>query len=309
MTRVSTVSNYSAVLANLMSAQQAQIAAGEKLSSQKNGSNLKDYSRSAELLTAMRSLETRIGGYLEQNRTVTDKLTTQDFAMNQLLDAAQSAKEAISRALADDQGGSLMTELSGAFRNAAEALNTRHGGKYVFAGGKVDTRPFTATDLAQLNPPAATATFFANDKFIAAAKLDDNTTVPVGVLADDVGKAMMDGFQALQAQDQSASFAAPTTLTTAQRTFLEGQLAQWDSIHQGIVTRTAQNGVAQKRVDSIAKDLAAREASVQKMVGGITEANIPEATARMEQSQLAVAAAMQVFVTLRDSTLLKVLQG
>ena len=56
MNRVSTGGNYSAVLANLMAAQQRQMEAGNMVGTQKKGSNLKDISRNAEMLTAMRSV-------------------------------------------------------------------------------------------------------------------------------------------------------------------------------------------------------------------------------------------------------------
>ena len=43
MNRISTSSNYSAILASLQSAQQRQVEAGKQVSSQKLGDDLKDY--------------------------------------------------------------------------------------------------------------------------------------------------------------------------------------------------------------------------------------------------------------------------
>ena len=88
--RVSTGGNYSAVLANLIAAQERQMDAGEKVASQKNGSDLKDYARNAEMLTAMRAIESRLTTFSEQNKLVSDKLITQDFGLNQVADAAQA---------------------------------------------------------------------------------------------------------------------------------------------------------------------------------------------------------------------------
>ena len=59
MFRVTTGGNYSRVLSNIMLAQQRQMDAGDKLSTQQNGSNLKDYARNAEMLTAMRSVTSK----------------------------------------------------------------------------------------------------------------------------------------------------------------------------------------------------------------------------------------------------------
>jgi len=81
MNRVSTSSNYAAVLANLQAAQQRQMQAGAQVSSQKRGDDLKSYARNAEMLTAMRSVQVRAAGHLEQNTMVADKLATQDSAL------------------------------------------------------------------------------------------------------------------------------------------------------------------------------------------------------------------------------------
>ena len=87
VTRVSTVGNYSAILQNLLAAQARQADAGEQVATQKNGKDLKDYARSAEMLTGMRSLSTRLDVYAEQNKMISDKLITQDMALNQVMDA------------------------------------------------------------------------------------------------------------------------------------------------------------------------------------------------------------------------------
>ena len=144
MYRVTTGGNYSLVLRNIMLAQQKQMNAGDRVATQENGANLKDYSRNAEMLTAMRSVETRIGGYLDQNKLIADKLTTQDFALTQLHDSAAGAKQAIEEAIATGRTDTLMQEIEAQFRNAVSALNSRYGGKYLFAVGKIDTMPVTA---------------------------------------------------------------------------------------------------------------------------------------------------------------------
>src|SRR3569623_1713699 len=100
VTRVSTIGNYNTVLANLMTAQQAQL-----------------------------------GGYQDQNSLVADRLTTQDTALNQVADATQQARQAIADALASGDASTLMEELQGAMNTATGAMNTRYNGAYLFAGG------------------------------------------------------------------------------------------------------------------------------------------------------------------------------
>ncbi|HEY9234894.1 MULTISPECIES: flagellin [Phenylobacterium] len=310
MYRVTTVGNYNLVLSNIMQAQRAQIEAGNRVATQRNGSNLKEFSRDAEILTAMRSVDARLSGYLEQNTTIADKLTTQDFSLTQLGDAASAAKKAIEEAIATGRTDTLMQEMQAQFQIGVAAMNAQYNGKYMFAGGKIDTRPVTAEDLSDLTDPATPliSDFFANDDFITEHKVDDATTVKTGILASNLGTAMLEAFKTMQAFHEDPATSFDGTLSDAQRTFLESQLAVWDSVASDVIDTTAHNGMMQARVDDVKADLVTRQNSLKGMIGGIVDADMPTATVELEKATLALNASSQVFITLRDSSLLSVLK-
>lgn len=309
MNRVSSNGNYSAVLANIQAAQQRQMEAGARVSTQKQGTDLKGYARNAEMLTAMKSIDARIGGYLEQSKLITDKLTTQDFALSQLTSSAQGTRETIAQALASGRADTLMQDLQGFFRNSVDGLNARYGGKYVFAGGQIDTLPVSATALADLtNPAYVISDFFHNDEFLTQAKVDDSTTVTTGLLADDLGTDLLTAFKEIQAFNETVDGPFQGNLTDNQRTFLEGVMATWDSVHKDLINHTARNGMVQTRVDSVKADLASRKISLAGMMGGITDADPAEAATALQQAGVAVQAAAQVFLSLQNSSLLNVLR-
>jgi flagellar hook-associated protein 3 FlgL len=310
MNRVSTSSNYSAVLANLMAAQRRQVQAGAQVATQKLGDDLKSFARNAEMLTAMRSVHARTESFLEQNDLVADRLTTQNTALGQVADAAQGARQAIAEALANGRVDTLVEDMEAQLRNAIEGLNARHGGKYVFAGGQIDTRPMTATTLSDLTAPATTiADFFKNDDYITQAKLDDSTTVATGILADDIGTGIMTAFKAFQTFQETVG-SGPFTgqLTDTQRTFLEGQLASWDQAYSDITNIAGRNGLIQKRVDTVKTDLSGRSDSLKEMMGGITDVDMAEAATNLQAAGIAVQAAAQVFTSLQQSSLLNLLK-
>jgi flagellar hook-associated protein 3 FlgL len=310
MYRVSTVGNYNAVLSNIMAAQQRQMEAGNAVATQKNGSNLKDYAKNAEMLTAMRTIDARLSGYTEQNKLVTDKLTTQDFALNQVADSTASTRESIAQSLASGRGDTLMQDIAGFFSNSVEGLNSRYGGKYLFAGGQIDTLPVTAETLSDLTNPAnpQTSDFFKNDSYITQAKIDDSTTVGTGLLADKIGTKMLDAYKAVQAFQEGPDGPFGGVLTDNQKTFLESQLAVWDDVHADLVDDTARNGMVQSRVDAVKTDVVARQDSLAGMMGDITDADMTKAATALSQAQVAVQAAAQVFLSLQNSSLLNVMK-
>jgi flagellar hook-associated protein 3 FlgL len=308
VTRVSTVGNYATVLANLMAAQQRQLEASERVSTQKNGHDLKGFARNDELLTGMRSVQTRLNGYQDQNNLLADKLTTQDTALNQVADATQAARQAIADALASGDASTLMSELQGQMNKAVGALNTRYNGAYLFAGGAINTQPVTAQQLSDLTSGPPISSFFQNDQFKQQNQVDDSTNLTTGVLADQVGTPVLNAFQAMEAFEQGPSGPLGGTLTPAQRTFLENQLATWDQVHTGVVNIAAQNGMVQQRLDGVGKDLTSRQNTLADMMGKITDADMAKASADLQMAQLSFQAAAQVFQTLKDSSLLSLLQ-
>ncbi|HEX7887070.1 MAG TPA: flagellin [Phenylobacterium sp.] len=308
VTRVTTPGNYSAVLANLLNAQRSQMEAGDRVSTRKNGQNLKDYARSSELLTAMRSVQTRLGVYEEQNKVLSDKLATQDTAITRVADAAQAVRQLFSEALASGRADTLVEDVEGQLRNAVEGMNARYGGKYLFAGGQVDTRPVTATTLADLTAGPTIASFFKNDDFKVTAKIDEATTVTTGLQADDMGTAILTAFQAFQAFNQGPTGNFTGQLTAAQQTFLEGQLSSWDDARGDVTQMAAYNGVNQRRLDTVAEDVKSRQNSLAGMIGDITDADVAEAASQLQQAQLAVQSAAYVFQSLQDSSLINLLR-
>jgi flagellar hook-associated protein 3 FlgL len=309
VTRVSTVGNYSAILQNLLAAQARQAEAGEQVATQKNGKDLKDYARSAEMLTGMRSLQTRLNVYTEQNKLIGDKLATQDMALNQIMDAGNAARQAILDAIASDRADTLIEELQAQMRNAVEGANTRYGGKSLFAGGQVDTKPVTAQQMSDLTlPPGIIGAFFQNDRFKAQAKLDDSTTVTTGMLADEILTGFMTGLQAIQGFHEGVDGPFNGRLTDAQRTFLQNQLSSWDTIRSDLTLVVGKNGLVQQRVEKVADDLSERTTTLAGMMGDIVDADMAKAAVNLQSAQMAVQAAAQVFLTLQSASLLNFLR-
>jgi len=308
VTRVTTPGNYSAVLANLLAAQQRQMEAGDKVATQKNGKDLKDYAKNSELLTAMRSVQTRISTFQDQNQLTADKLSTQDTAISRVADTAQQVRQIMSEAIASGRVDTLVEDIQAQMGDAVEAMNARYGGKYLFAGGQVDTRPVTATQLTDLTSGPPISSFFQNDNFKTQAKLDESTNITTGVLASDIGTNMLTAFQTFEQFNQGGSGPFTGQMTAAQKTFLEGQLANWDQVRSDVTDLAARNGTNQKRVDSITTDLGTRQTSLQGMVGDITDADMGEAAAALQQAQLSVQSAAYVFQTLQSSSLINLLK-
>jgi flagellar hook-associated protein 3 FlgL len=299
---------FSVTLANLNETQQRQIEAARQVSSQKVAEDLKGYAKKAETLTTLRNLQIKVDGLLDQNTLLIDRFSTQDVALNQVADAAQGVRDTIAAALASGRVDTLMQEVRGFFSEAVQGLNTKSQGRYIFAGGQVDTMPVSATSMAQLTT-APVASYFHNDDFKPTFQIDENSSVDGSMLADELGQPLFDAFRQIQAFEENP-LTGPFTgeLTAAQTTFLEGQLTTFDNLRKTLINEAARNGSVARRLDNAKVDLTGRESMLAGMVSDIAKVNMPEAISRLELARFAVEASAQVFNTLRDSSLLNFLR-
>jgi flagellar hook-associated protein 3 FlgL len=306
MTRVSTSGNFGVMTSNLMRAQVLQNIAGEQVSSQKNATDLKGYSKNAEVLTAMKSAQAKVTGFLEQTTLVSNRLSVQDIGIGQVSDATQDARDAIANAIAAGSAETLMQALGGAFGDVVQGLNSKSNGRYVFAGAKSDTLPTTAANMGDLTP-GPIASLFQNDQYISSNRVDDTTSVATGQLADKLGTGVFNAFAQVQAYvDANGPFTGK--LTQVQSDFLKGLLPTFDTVKTGLVTAQAQNGLNQKRFETAQTDLSDQSDTLSTMIGGITDVDMAEAITRLESAKLAVQASAQVFASLQNSSLLDVLR-
>jgi flagellar hook-associated protein 3 FlgL len=307
MTRVSTGSNYSVMTSNLMRAQFQQNTLGEQVSSQKVANDLKGYARNAEVLTAMRSAQAKIGGLLDQTKLISNRLDMQETGINQVADATKTGRDAIANAMAAGNGQTLMQQLESAFSNVVQGVNTKSNGRYVFAGGQTDTAPTTASTLADLTAAATTADLFKNDQYVVTNRVDENTSVSTGVLGDALGTKVFDAFKQVQAYVE-ANGPFTGTLTSAQTTFLQGMLPTFDTAYSDVINTQGKNGLVQKRFEAAQTDLQDQSDTLSGMVGGIVDVDMAKAVTQLEAAKVAVQAAAQVFSSLQASSLLNVLK-
>ena len=309
MNRISTSSSYLAVIANLNDAQARQIEAGRQVASQRKADDLKGYARSAETLTAMQAVSTRLQGFIEQSDVLADRFTSQDSALNQLADSVGNMRQTITDAIASGRGDTLMQELRGFFSDAVGALNSRNQGKYIFAGGQIDTQPVSATSMSDLTTSPTIAALFHNDDFKAVNRLDETATISGRFLADDLGTPIFNALKTIETYDQTPPNGPLTgALTQTQINFLQTQIAGLDTIHEDLTNSAAINGSFQRRIDDNKADLEGRQTTIQNMMGNVTDVDVAEAISRLQMAQTAVQASAQVFQGLQSSSLLNFLR-
>ncbi len=307
MSPISTASLYGSLAANIGASQTQQAQYTAELSSQKVSTDLSGYGATAGTLTAVNSVSARLTSYVTNAQALSGKLDVQDNALSQVATAAQSSRNAVAEALANNSGDDLMSTLQAQLSSAAGALNTQYDGQYLFSGGQASTAPVAASSLSDLTAASPLSSVFKNGATAQVSRLDDSTVVKTGVLASDAGGPLMTALAAVQAYNAGPNGPLSGALTQAQSDFLTGVLSQFDTAISSANTTVADNGVVAKEVDNKTTQLTDQQTAINGVVSNITTPDEAAVATQLSLAQTTLQASAQIFSSLQSDSLLQVL--
>lgn len=307
--RISTGQIWGNALGNLMDAQTRMAKANDQVSTQKVATDLMGHGRASEIIAAYQSSLAKSEGYIEVNKTVSDRLESQDLALTTASDSAASAKDAIMNALASGEASAMMTSLQGAFSSALDGLNYVHNGQYLFGGGNDDQPPVTVTSISGLTALGSVSAGFQDGDIKKSSRIDAHTTIQTGMLASDLGTALMQTFRDIQAyNDNPATGPFGATLTDAQKAFLTTKSQEFNAHYDNLVQQTSLNGTLQNRVDNTTKSLEGQVKTLSGLIGDRTDVDLAKAYTDLQMAQVSVQASAQVLSSLNQTSLLNLLK-
>lgn len=316
MTRVSTYGNFQSALLDLMAAQTRGVEVQKQVSTRKVATDLAGFGRQSETLTALKSTQARLQGFIDTGETVAARLAAQDLAFSQIADGTQGARQAIADALAAGRADGLMNELQAQFQMALSGLNSRHQGRYLFSGGKVETPPVAVSTLAELAAAGSVGAALVNDQLRQTSRVDEGVAVRTGYLASEIGEfqrgappvtdSPLNIFRDLQQfHETTAINGRPDEATIA---FLTEILGRLDQAHQAVTNQAAANGAMQNRVEAVLKSHDDQKIALEALLSKKTDVDMARALTELELSQIAIQASARVVDQLRQSSLLNYLR-
>lgn len=140
------------------------------LSIERNVTNLKNYNASAV------TVSNNINIAYNSVKSILDLTNNFLSTLTQALGGASLDPQVVK-----NQGDILLQEVAG-------LLNTQSGGRYLFAGSRIDTPPVDLTDPAwtpQTVPSVANTGYYQGDNYIQSGQLSESLTINYGFNADD----------------------------------------------------------------------------------------------------------------------------
>lgn len=305
--RIAQSQSWNSALFNLTSAQYRQTEANTQYSTLKKATNLKELDRDSSRVHAHQSALSAVKSYIEINTHVKDRLSAQDLALSQIMDSADDTRQTILNAIASDDATTLEAGLEGMLDKALTGLNYRHNGDYLFSGGQEETKPVGVSELSELLSLGTIDEAFDNGKVKKVSRLDDESRLETGFLAEDLGRELFSAFKDIkQALGTSGPFSKP--LSAAQRTILTNFAQVFEKAHGGLIEKVSLNGQRQAEVEAMSERLQSESDSLTQLISDKTDVDMGEAYTHMQQAQIAVQASSQVISTLKNYSLLDYLR-
>ena len=305
--RIGTAASAQLMLAQIQKQEIALDSANRQVTTGQLSGTYAGYHDKTAVMEAARSAASHADANAAAAQIASTRLDLQDTQLSALSTLVGNVRQAITKAAADQDATSLMSELDGYFSQAAQILNTKDANGYLFAGENNQTPPVNVTSLAQLASLPSVSLAFDNGQIPTSVRVSDNQTVQVGQLASDLGTQLFQLFQQVAQFDQGASGPFDTKTTPAQQSFLESAISGASGAMTTINAAAAQNGVRYAAVQTAMDQLQANATVYKGFVSNIQDVDIGQAMTKLSQNQIALQAAFQVTSTLNQTTLLNYL--
>jgi flagellar hook-associated protein 3 FlgL len=308
--RISTTAQTALMLSQLQNAGNALDKVQEQIASGKNATTYAGFGDQAQVLTATIAANARNSAYTSATKFAVTQTDVQDTQLASLSSLATALKKAVSDAVANNDGTTLMTQAQSIFDQASAILNSKDAnGDYIYSGGKTDVPPITVGSLSGLTPLASVSGAFANGDLQKSVQVADGVSVSYGLTASDVATGLMQALKDIADFDASGSgnLNAATSLTAAQNTFLTNAISQATNVYTGLNATAASNGYVSNRLTDAQDQQTSMNTLYKGFVSDIQDTNMAQAATQLSLSQTQLQAALQVTAGLNKLTLLNFL--
>ncbi|AZU04906.1 flagellin [Glycocaulis alkaliphilus] len=302
--RISTQAASQSALMDLMRAQRQLYESGQQVSTGLKAPDLKGYGNEVETILFARGALARSDNFVEASKRLASRLDVQDLALNEMSDAVQDLR----LALTTNDGTFLMNDVQAAFSRFSAALNTQFNGSFIFSGTRTDAVPFTADTIAQVQGAADIADLFHNSSKSQTGRIEENTTVETGFLADELAADLMAIFARIADFNAGPDGPFDGTVTTVQQEFLSTEIGNVIAAFENISSAIGKNGSLQARLETAQQSNAQRSDYLKTMIAGMEEVDMAEAANRLTQAQMAMQVSALVFSDMSQVSLLPFLR-
>ena len=305
--RIGNATSAQFMLAQIQKTEAALDASNRQVVTGKLADTYTGYGDKTAAMESARAAGARADANISAAQQASARLDLQDAQLGQLSTLVGQVRQTLTKAAADQDATSLMTQMEGYFNQAVEILNAKDANGYIYAGDRNQTAPVTVSKLSDLVTLPSIPQAFVNGTVKSSVRVGDGQTVQVGMLASDLGTQLMTLFQQVAQFDAGVNGPFDTKTTAAQQSFLESTIPTSISVASGVDTAAASNGIRYQMVQDTLDRLQATSTVYKGFVSSLEDVDMPQALSKLSQDQTALQATFQITSMLNKLSLLNYL--
>ena len=306
--RIGTAANAQFMFAQIQKAELALDTTNRQVASGKLADTYSGYGDKTAVMEAARSAAARADANAATAQQASIRLDLQDTQLSQLANLADQVRQSLTKAAADQDATTLMTQMEGYFSQAVDILNAKDDSGYVYGGDKNQTPPVTVQTLSDLAALPSVAQAFANGSVKTSVRVGDGQTVETGLLASDLGTELFSLFQQVAQFDAGGNGPFDAKTAPAQQSFLESTISTAADNAAELNRQAAGNGIRYQIVQDTLARLNSTSVVYKGLVSNIEDVDMAAALAKLNQNQIALQASFQMASKLNQMSLLDYLQ-
>ena len=312
MTRVGTFAQQQLTLFRSLKTQQRIFESQTQVASGKKSQEFSGISRDVNRLVTISSELNRVEQFTRNIINVNKRLELMEFTLNQVETVARDFRTQLNASLNGDAADllSLPASAAGLRDQVVDLLNTRDDTRYLFTGGKVDTRPVQLGNGVYVPPspppfPSTTNTaYYEGDNVAQKVRIDEGFVVDYGVTADAAAFEKI-----IRSLDSIArtTFTQPIT-ATEQQVIKDAVTALSSALDNGGADKTvaelfADTALDRKLIDDVQDKHDNFIAFATNTIGEIENINTADAVATLNFEQVQLEATFTTLVRVQQLTL------
>jgi flagellar hook-associated protein 3 FlgL len=309
MSRISSYNQFYGNAAGVTTGQANMAKAQAQASSQKVATDLKGYAQQSGRLLSAKSYAERLDRRAETLGALSGRAEVEAAALTRASEAVKLAREAITSAVASQNGAGLRDAMENALAELGAAANTQYAGQAVFGGTWGYGEPFKTASLDEMALAGAGGadSFWVDTGENRTVMIEDNRSIQLSGSAQEIFRPMMDFLREMREWENTN---APITgkLTTAQATYLQSLIPGVAALHSSMIDQEAGAGITAKQLEQVQQANEAQRDTLNATIGNQENVDLAEVATRLAAAQTQYQASASIFSQMRDMNLLQYLR-
>jgi flagellar hook-associated protein 3 FlgL len=295
--RVATNNQAQILLSQLMQTESNLNKSQQQVASGKVASDYSGMGDKASVLEAARSAAAQSDALQSSTQLAVNQADLQDTQVSSLADLADQLRQAVTKAMADDDASTLVTQAQSIFDQAKQVLNSKDAnGNYLYGGENDTTPPVNADSLSDLAALPSVSDAFTN-----------GSIKQVGMLASDLGTQLFQSLADIANYNTGTDGPFGTTINSTQTDFLTTQVQAATTANQNLNNQAAANGFNYSHLNDVIDQQKSTSTLYKGFVQNLEDVDMGTAITQLNQNQVALQAAVQVTAQLSQVSLLNYL--